>query len=230
MISTIKVLASSTVTGIALAGLVAAPAFACTPKGTIIKYVQNQTTGSKMVDANTAADALEVHPGDTLVYTVVVSNNGGDTKNNADAMIETVLTDTLPTGVTAVSGTASIKETIGTINEKSKVTKTYTVKVDANATNGQVITNKACFTGEATDHNKKMHQENCDVAIIKVNVPKTPDTPTTPETPTTPTTPQVESEATTLPSTGPSDLLMPAGIAGGLGYFGNLLRLKRKQR
>jgi uncharacterized repeat protein (TIGR01451 family) len=223
--NTVKILASSTVTGVALAGLVAAPAFACTPKGLITKYVQDQTTGSQMVDANDAATALTVHPGDTLVYTIVVSNNGGTTKDNADAMIETMLTDSLPTGVTPVTGTASISETIGTINEHSKVTKTYTVKVDANTTDGQVITNKACYTGEATNHDQKQHQAGCDVAIVKVSVPPTPPTP--PEQPKP--KPQILSATTELPSTGPSGLILPAGVAGGLGYFGNLLRLKRKQ-
>jgi hypothetical protein len=65
------------------------------------------------------------------------------------------------------------------------------------------------------------------VADIKVSVPTPPSIPTPPVTP---TPPQIKSAATTLPSTGPSDLFLPAGIAGGLGYFGNLLRLKRKQR
>ncbi|HEX7963441.1 MAG TPA: hypothetical protein VF466_02520 [Candidatus Saccharimonadales bacterium] len=228
MKSSIKVLASATVTGVALAGLVAAPVLACTPKGIITKYVQDQTTGSQMVDANTVADALVVHPGDTLVYTIVVANNGGTTNNNLDAMIETVMTDTLPTGVTATTGNANISENIGTINEKSKVTKTYTVKVDASVTDGQVITNKACFTGEATNHDKNQHQAGCDVAIVKANVPTPPSTPTPPTTPTPPSTPQVKAD--TLPNTGPSDLLLPAGALSGLGYFGNLLRLKRKQR
>ncbi len=232
MKSSVKIFASSAVTGVALTTLVAAPVFACTPKGSIVKYVQDQTTGSQVVDANTASDALTVHPGDTLVYTIVVSNNGGDTKDGADDMIETNLTDTLPAGVTPVTGTATITENLGTVKEKKSVTKTYVVKVDANTTDGQVITNKACYTGEATNHDKSQHQAGCDVAIVKVSVP--PVTPPTPPTPpvTPPTTPkpQVQSAATSLPNTGAGDFILPAGIVGGLGYVGNVLRLKRAGR
>ena len=233
MKSSIKIFASSAVTGVALTTLVAAPVFACTPKGSIVKYVQDQTTGSQVVDANSEKDALTVHPGDTLIYTVVIANNGGDTKDGADDMIETALTDTLPTGVTAVSGSASISENIGTVKEKKSVTKTYAVKVDANTTDGQVITNKACYTGEATNHDKNQHQAGCDVAIVKVSVPPvTPPTPpvTPPATPTPTPTPQVKAAATSLPNTGAGDFLLPAGIVGGLGYAGNVLRLKRAAR
>jgi uncharacterized repeat protein (TIGR01451 family) len=231
MKNSIKILSSSAVTGVALTTLMVAPVFACTPKGSIIKYVQDQTTGSQVVDANTAKDALTVHPGDTLVYTIVISNKGGDTKDNADAMIETALTDTLPTGVTAVTGGAAITENIGTINEKKSITKTYVVKVDANTTDGQVITNKACFTGEATNHDKGQHQAGCDVAVIKVSVPPVVTPPTTPQPPVTPpTTPEVKPAATSLPNTGAGDFILPAGIVGGLGYAGNVLRLKRNVR
>jgi uncharacterized repeat protein (TIGR01451 family) len=218
----ITTIISSSVTGVAMAGLIAAPAFACTPKGLITKYVQDQTTGSAMVDANSVADALAVHPGDTLIYTIVVANNGGTTKDDADAMIETMLTDNLPAGVSPVSGTAAISENLGRVSEHSKLTKTYTVTVSKDAKDGDVITNKACFTGEATNHDKKQHQAGCDVAIIKVNVP--PVTPPTP--PTTPVPPVTPPKA--LPNTGAGNLLVPAGIVSGLGYVGNMLRLKRR--
>jgi len=228
-----KLLVSSSVTGVALASLVAAPVFACTPKGSIIKYVQDQTTGSKMLDANTVATALTVHPGDVLVYTIVIGNNGGPSKDNVDDMVDTTLTDNLPVGVTAVGGNANIVEAIGIVKEKGTITKAYSVKVDANATDGEVITNKACYTGKATNHDSKQNQAGCDVAIIKVSVPPvTPPTPPTtpPVTPTPPTTPipQVQAAATTLPNTGAGNFLAPAGIVSGLGYVGNVLRLRRR--
>ena len=221
---TTKKLLLSGVTGVSIAALIAAPALACTPKGVIVKYVTDVTTGSKMVDANTEADALTVNPGDTLMYTIVVTNNGGTTKDDADAMIETMLTDSLPEGVTALSGSATISENLGRISEHSKTTKTYSVTVNKNVLDGQVVTNKACFTGEATNHDKNQHQAGCDVAIIKVHVP--PVTPPTepPVTPTPPTTPQPQ----VLPHTGPAGLISVAGISGGLGYVANLLRLKRR--
>jgi uncharacterized repeat protein (TIGR01451 family) len=233
MKSSIKMLTTSTITGIALATLVTAPVFACTPKGVITKYVQDQTTGSQMVDANTAASALTVHPGDTLIYTVVVGNNGGPSNNGVDDMIETTLSDTLPAGVTSVNGNAVISENLGTVKEKKTVTKTYTVKVDANTTDGQVITNKACYTGKATNHDSKQDQAGCDIAIVKVNVPPTPTpiptpTPTPTPMPTPTPTPQVQGATTTLPNTGAGNFLLPAGLVSGIGYVGNILRLKHR--
>lgn len=232
MRKSLKLFVSSSVTGVAMASLIAAPVFACTPKGSIIKYVQDQTTGSSMVDANSTATALTVHPGDVLVYTIVIGNSGGPSKDNVDDMIDTILTDNLPIGVTAVSGNANIVEAIGTVKEKNTVTKTYSVKVDANTTDGEIITNKACYTGKATNHDSKQNQAGCDVALIKVSMPPvTPPTPTTPPvTPTPPKTPtpQVQAAATTLPNTGVGNLLVPAGLVSGLGYAGNLLRLKHR--
>ncbi len=218
-------LLSSSITGVALAGLIAAPAFACTPKGVITKYVQDKTTGSQMVDANTEASALTVHPGDTLIYTIVVGNNGGPSKNGTDDdMVNTKMTDNLPNGVTPTSGSKAISEDLGTVKEQKTVTKTYTVMVDANAKDGQIINNKACYTGEAINNDKKAAQAGCDVAIVKVSVPPTSTPPVTPPTTTTPpvTPPAV------LPSTGVGNLIVPAGVATGLGYVGNMLRLKRR--
>jgi len=212
-----KKLLISSVTGVAMAGLMVAPVFACTPKGVITKFVTDVTTGSQMVDANAVADALVVHPGDTLLYTVVIANNGGTTNDDADAMIETVLTDNLPAGVTPVSGSAAINETVGRISEHSKVTKTYNVTVSKDAKDGDVITNQACFTGEATNHDKNQHQKGCDVAIVKVSVP------TPPVTPQPPVTPPKE-----LPHTGIGNLLPLTGLSASLGYAANLLRLKRR--
>jgi len=227
MKNSMKVLASSSVTGLALASLMGATVFACTPKGSIIKYVQDTTTGSKMVDANTAADALTVHPGDTLVYTIVVGNNGGPSNDGVDDMINTKLTDTLPAGVTMADGSASnISADLGTVKEKKTVTKTYTVVVDKNATDGQVITNKG-YTGQATNKDASQNQSGCDVAIVKVNVPTPPSTPTPPTTPTPPATPTTPTPPAELPNTGAGNFLLPAGLIGGLAYAGNLLRLKR---
>jgi hypothetical protein len=40
----------------------------------------------------------------------------------------------------------------------------------------------------------------------------------------------VQPAATTLPNTGAGDFILPAGFIGGLGYAGNVLRLKRAAR
>ncbi len=221
MKSSIKIVSSS-ITGVAIAGLIAAPAFACTPKGVITKYVQDKTTNSQMVDANTEASALVVHPGDTLIYTVVVGNQGGPSGDGVDDMINTKMTDNLPTGLTPVSGSKAIVEDLGTVKEQKTVTKTYTVTVDANTTNGQVITNKACYTGQATNKDSKQDQAGCDVAIIKISVPPVTPPVTPPSTPTPQPVPQ------TLVNTGAGNLVVPTGVAASLGYAGNMLRLKRR--
>ena len=70
-------------------------AAACHPQGVIQKDVQDTTTGSASVKADTAGTGLNVHPGDTLVYRITVSNQA--TADN-DQMISTIITDTLPSG------------------------------------------------------------------------------------------------------------------------------------
>lgn len=219
-----KLLITSTM-GVAIAAMTTIPVFACTPKGSIIKYVQDQTTGSQMVDANTTTTALTVHPGDTLLYTVSISNSGGPTNNDADDMVSTTLSDTLPSGVTPTSGSAILSENLGTVKEKQSITKTYSVAVNANDSDGEFITNKACYTGKATNGDTKQNQSGCDIAIIKVSVPTPTPTPTSTPSP----TPQTQAAATSLPNTGAGNLFLPAGLVSGLGYTANLLRLKRRK-
>jgi uncharacterized repeat protein (TIGR01451 family) len=223
--NTTKILAGATITGVALTGLMTGTALAWHPEGKIIKYVQNVSQNGQMADANDAASAVAAKPGDTLKYTIVVSNVAKPASNNWNDMTDTVMTDTLPAGVVMADGSSSkIVADLGRIKPGEKITKEYLVKV-VSQTDGAVIANEACFTGDTEV--KDNPQDGCDKAVIKVNVPPvTP--PPTPEQPKE--QPKVQPAATVLPSTGPSDLLVPASIAGGLGYFGNLLRLKRKQR
>jgi len=213
-----KKISAFTYTGVvslATTTLMAAPAFACHPQGSIIKEVQNVTSGSALSDANTASAAVGTAPSDTVQYTITVSNKGASAKNGDNDMNNVTLTDTLPAGVQLVSDPTqtTISENLGTIKPGASVTKTYSVKVTS-TTNGDVITNKACFAGKSKDN--KNNQSNCDVAVITVKVP-----PVTP--PTTPTLP------TTLPKTGSTGLTAGVVIATAavLGYALNVLRLKR---
>ena len=222
MKSTNKLLAASGVTGVIIAGAITAPAFAWHPKGHITKYVQNQTTGGQMVDANDAASAVAAKPGDLLKYTIVVENQGAaDTKGYND-MAKTVMTDTLSAGVELASNAAqrTITENLGTLKPGQKATKEYVVKVTSTK-DGDLIMNKACFTGDSTANDN--HQEGCDVADVKVSVPVPPTPPEQPKP-----QPQILTAATTLPNTGVGNILAPAGIVGAFGYAGNLLRLKRR--
>ena len=213
----LSMLASASLTSVIAIGAIAAPAYAWHPKGTIIKYVQNQTAGGAMSDANEAATAVATAPGDTLLYTIVVSNTGAPAANGDDDMAHTTLTDTLPAGVELVSNPAlrTISEDLGTIKPGKSVTKTYAVKVTSNV-NGDSITNKACFTGNSLVNDNP--QSGCDEAIITVTVP--PVTP--PEQP--PVVPPV------LPDTGSTSLTAALVVLGSLfvGYGVNTLRLKRR--
>ncbi len=223
MNKSIKVLVSSSVTGVAVAGLMTSTAFAWHPKGMITKYVQNVTQNSQMANANDAQNAVAAKPGDTLKYTIVVENDGDASNDGNNDMAHTVMTDTLPAGVVMADGSSStISVDLGTIKPGQKVTKEYLVKVTSTK-DGDLIENKACFTGNSTANDNP--QKGCDVADVKVSVPTPPVTPTPPVAP---VTPQVQAAATTLPNTGAGDLLLPAGIVSGLGYAGNMLRLKRR--
>jgi uncharacterized repeat protein (TIGR01451 family) len=232
-----KTLAMAGVTGVLAATAIASPAFAWHPKGTIKKSVQNQTTGSALSDANGASAAVAAKPGDVLKYVIVVSNTG-DASSSSNDMYYTKLTDSLPAGVQLVSDPSktSIAEDLGTIKAGKNVTKEYLVKVTSTK-DGDVIENKACFTGDSQV--KDNPQQGCDVADVKVSVPKTPEQPKTPETPATPETPKTETPATpaattpaALPSTGASEFFAPIAAIGsaGVAYAGRLLTIKRRQK
>lgn len=210
-----KILAISATIGIA--AIVAVPAFACHPNGVITKKVQDVTTSTSLVDANTATSALTVNNGDTLKYVITISNTGA--AGDLNAMINTVLKDTLPAGVQLASGGSTISENLGTIQPGKSITKEYLVKV-TDSKNDDVVTNKACFTGDSTDH--KLPQSGCDTAVVKIHVPETPvtppATPAAPSTPTTPETPSTPELPATLPSTGPEALVGTTLLVGAVAY------------
>jgi uncharacterized repeat protein (TIGR01451 family) len=213
-----------TVAASALAVLGTGIAAACHPQGVIKKDVQNLTTKSASVAADTTGSALVAHPGDTLVYKITVANNA---TGRDDEMISTVIKDSLPAGLSLVSAD---NFNVGTVSMKQSATRTITVKVTANT--NTTIRNEACFTGDSKDH--KVPQKGCDLAYVKVVVPTPTPTPTPTVTPTpskspttTPTpskTPEVLSDTvTTLPETGApilgSTIGLGAMITAGAAYI-----------
>ena len=206
--------------GIITAGLIVSPALAWHPKGVIVKSVQDETTNSALADANDVSSALTVNMGDTLKYVIKVSNEGAAASNGDDDMSNTVMTDTLPAGVELVSNPSQrqIQVNMGTIKPGKSVTESYEVKVTA-ATDGQVVTNEACFTGNSLANDNP--QQGCDSAIVKVHVP----TPTPPA----PTQPTPQPPAPQLPNTGAGNVVVPAVAVSLIGYAGYLLRLKLKR-
>jgi uncharacterized repeat protein (TIGR01451 family)/LPXTG-motif cell wall-anchored protein len=204
----------ATVTGISATAalvLLTGAALAWHPNGKITKGVTNVTAGGTAVSsADTTGTAVTAKPGDTLKYTIVISNNGAAHNQGWNDMGSTKLVDTLPAGVELVGG--SITENIGVVAAQKSVTRVITVKVKADAKDGQIIDNKACFTGEATNNEAGKHQEGCDHAIVKVKVTPTPTPTPSPSVSPSPT-PQVLGDTTTLPETGMAGAL---GAAAGL--------------
>jgi len=231
-----KLLVLASLTGVVAASAVASPAFAWHPKGVITKSVQNQTTGSALSEANDASTAVAAKTGDVLRYVVTVSNTGA--AGDSNQMYYTTLTDTLPAGVQLVADPSktTISEDLGIIKPGANVTKEYLVKVTSTK-DGDLIENKACFTGDSQV--KDNPQQGCDVADVKVSVPKVtpPVTPPVTPAPTAPTTPTPETPAAPaapaeLVHTGASDVIAPlAAFTTGAGaYAGRLLIVKRRQK
>lgn len=162
-------------TVLALTALTADTALAWHPKGTITKGVTNVTAGGTTISAaDTTDDAVIAKPGDTLKYTIVIKNDS-PTANSYDDLGFTKLTDTLPAGLELVNG--QLTDNLGTVKAQQSVTRTITVKVKSDVKDGDILDNKACFSGEATNKEHGTQQTGCDHAFVKVTVPAPTPTP-----------------------------------------------------
>lgn len=220
-----NLLGASVLTGVIVATSMSASVLAWHPKGQIKKYVQNQTMSGSLSDANTAQTAVSAQPGHTLKYVVEVSNTGDAASNGHNDMHYTVLTDTLPAGIELVSNPSQrqITENLGVLKPGQKVTKEYLVRVTSK-TDKDVITNKACFTGDSEVKDSK--QSGCDPAVVTITVPEEPETPEEPKTPEQPAkgaAPQV------LPATGPASVATIFAGTTGLGYAAHRLFGRKRQ-
>lgn len=159
----------STLTALSITGTV----FAWHPHGNITKSVQDVTTNSQTSNATDTTTALTVAPGDTLLYTVMVSNVAAAANNHDNDMVNTIMTDTLPAGVELIANPSQhqITENMGTLTPGSKVTKQYQIKVTS-ATEGSLITNKACYTGNSRANDNP--QSGCAMVIVKIHIPQAP--------------------------------------------------------
>jgi len=211
-----NVLLSAALIGTITIATISTNAFAWHPQGVISKKVQNVTTGSSLVEADSANTAVAAKPGDTLKYVIAISNNGAVDSNGYNDMAKTVMTDTLPAGVTLVSDptTRQITETIGLVKPGQTVTKEYSVKVTA-STNG-TIQNTACFTGNSTANDNP--QQGCNSAVVTVTIP-TPVTPTIPVTPKTPTPVTPVQLPAELPHTGMTENIVGSAFILGILYY-----------
>jgi hypothetical protein len=214
--------------GIGIAGMLATlvsatPAMAWHPKGVIIKKVQNITAGSELVDANTVNEAVEAKPGDILRYVITISNIAAAADQQGNDLVIASMDDMLPAGVELVD-TPKVRtiseKSLGVVVPQKSITKEYQLKVTS-TTDGDVITNTACFKGDSIKNDN--HQEGCDDAVIKVSVPPTPpeEPPVVPEPPKTPEAPKTPETPTVIPKTGAETALLSGGIGlTSLGYAG----------
>ena len=220
-----KVLLSAAIIGaITIAGL-STTAFAWHPKGVITKKVQNVTTNSALIEADTdkVGVAAEAKPGDTLKYVIEVRNDAGAADKNYNDMVKTVMTDTLPAGIELASNPAQrqITENLGTLKPGQKVTKEYLVKVTSKTTGS--ITNTACFTGNTEVNDNP--QQGCNPAVVRVTVPPVVEPPVVEPPVVEPpvveppvVTPPVEMPVE-LPKTGAAENILVSSIAlGALAY------------
>ena len=104
-------------------------------------------------------------PGDTIIYTVTVTNNGPDDATNVE------VTDALPTGVTYSSNTTTQGTyagniwTVGALANGASATLKITVTVDLGM-DGQTITNTAGLTAaDQADPDPANNQDSADITV-----------------------------------------------------------------
>lgn len=206
-------------------------ASACHPKGTITKSVQNVTAQGTSKDANSIQDAVGAKQNDVLRYTVTIKNSGDKSSKGDNDMINVVLTDTLPAGVSLVANSSqrTISEKIGTVAAGSSITKTYDVTVTS-STDKAVIKNKACFTADSKIAKNAVN--GCDEANVVVSVPVVIVPTPVPNTPapvtTAATTTSVQPVPARLPNTGVgTNIIMVGMITSLIGYIGSRLYVRK---
>ena len=216
----------SVVSGVVVAGAMTATAVAWHPEGKIKKLVQNQTANGALSDANDAKTAVATKPGDVLKYVIEVSNVGQSADNGHNDMTQTVMTDTLPAGVELVNSPSqrTITENLGTLKPGQKVTREYIVRVTSQK-DKDVVTNKACFTGDSAVNDAP--QKGCDPAVINVSVPKVDPPKDPPKT----TTPQILPAAATteLPKTGAASAVGVFASISSLGYAAHRVTSRKRK-
>lgn len=224
----LTVLGVSLVAGVVLAGATVAPVAAWHPKGQIKKYVQNVTDGGARTDANDANTAVAAKTGDTLKYTIEISNVAASADNEWNDMHFIELRDTLPVGVELVNDSTKreIKESLGVLKPGQKVTKEYTVKVTSDK-DDTVITNKACFTGDSKVKDNK--QSGCDNAVVKTDIPQTSSTNTEKPEGKGEDKPEVKAAVTTLPETGMGGMAAIFTGVSGLGYAAHAVVTRKRK-
>ncbi|MEM7033119.1 MAG: DUF11 domain-containing protein, partial [Chloroflexota bacterium] len=135
----------------------------------------NKAPVSLAADIAVAKTVTSIEPiaGDTITYTITITNNGPDTAVNI------VMTDTLPTGITygsLVSASSGIYTpgmsglwTGITLTNQTTATLIYTATVDQGTT-GQTLTNTAVISSDAVDGILSNNQAQASVTVTFVDL------------------------------------------------------------
>ncbi len=138
--------------------------------------VTNTFTGTAAVSIDLAVDkTIDIanpQEGDTVVYTITVTNNGPDSATT------TGLADNLPTGVTYVSSNTATGSydnttgdwTIGAMANGATATLTITATVDA-GTLGDIITNTAAADADEVDSNLANNTDSVSLTVRAQGAP-----------------------------------------------------------
>lgn len=128
--------------------------------GVVVKVPAVLGVQSPDLSIQKSADSTFANPGDTLTYTIEVKNVGTSEARNV------VVTDTLPNHFAFTDSSGSTRTwNLGTIAFGKSVTFTYTVAVNADATNG-TYTNTATVTADGV--NPRTDTVDVDVRVPQV--------------------------------------------------------------
>lgn len=94
---------------------------------------QTTVSSGPVLVVTKTVDTATVNPGQTVNYTVTVTNTG------TDAAINVIMTDTLPSGFLTPEGLATVTHTFGNIAAGASATTTFPVVVPTTASAGEVI-------------------------------------------------------------------------------------------
>lgn len=135
-------------------------AYAQNPSGVITMTIQDLTTGSTITQSTSYVFAPVVNTGDELQYQVLLSNQGSSPGN--DQMVNTVVTNQLPAGLSLVS---EDNLNVGTLDASQQAY--LNIFVTVTATSAGLIQNQACFTGNSITGSSP--QSGCATSFVKAS-------------------------------------------------------------
>lgn len=160
----------------------------------IAAVAQTTVTSGPVLVVEKTVDTATVNPGQTVNYTVKVTNTGNDTAVNV------VMTDTLPSGFLTPDGLATVTHSFGNIAAGASATTTFPVVVPTTAAAGEVTNIVRINADNYTEISAQVALNVIVPVVLGEQIEETP-------------VPQVLGESTELPVTGSNGLTwMLAGM------------------